>query len=1097
MGLRKPAFTKYEAVILLDGYLDALSGRLSRQASVRRVSKDLRTLAINQGISIDESYRNVNGITFQMSRMESAYQGQTISISRTKLFDEIVSLYRNNRQEYETILKEAIKMAAERSSVKENFKNYLTAKVGSQKVKSFFWCYKEIEDFCLKIHILDKPLFETTDLQSILRVQKAIENYKTFRATHRKYDIIVEAGRYYYEYIKEEHFTSPEENSLSNQVEKHTINSSDSPNNETNNNVSQNDEILENPIQIDEIDNKEMIPSKDELFIRTEQDDRLVHKYPIIYKRVFVALKALSIIQPEGVSIDRIYNHINRIGRCADIENILDNASWSMTKGETYLFSNNIELHNDLSKINSVSSLENDGKNAEVKNSTIKIIDELEENTIDFNNIGNLSFTTPIKFSYFGNVFDCNIWREIYVTFVSLLYKDNADLFRSGSTFFWNGERKIFGTESDKERMLAPKPIPGTNLYLETNLNANDIVSRIKTLLDYCHVDYKNVVLIYKRKAISSPTDQRTNTVNATKSEASVIGERLFADYLKNTLHLSGSTSRGYASAIRGCERFALEHEYSIFQIYGIDPQKARSNLNIILNDPEFISFNRDQHNRFKVAIAKYEQFLDANEEATEINDTSIADKVHNNEEYESVLEKYFSKGFRLDSAIEIKRFRKCFESIHEKQLEDSDDQIEQTIKGMSLIYENRAYLPKMMLSPEVKEKLFAFIKENFNDGKKSIYFQAIFSAFSSEFLDCHIYDADMLRIYLTQVNDGSFYVKKNSITLDPWDSATPQDEIRAYLKQSDKPVTYEELYNALPHLPKEKIRQVLGMNTEFVNNGVGCYFHQSCLRVTEEEMENISKIINSVIQEKKFISGTELYQDVKAKYPYIMDNNTEISIYGFRDAIKYRLKEQFSFNGNIISRKGEALTMQDVFADFCKSKDSFTLNELSTLAKEMGSPIYFNPVYDNSLRISETEFVSKDRAQFHIEESDDAIDRICTGKYIGIKKIQDFVVFPEAGFPWNGYLLQHFVYAYSNRYKLVHNGFNAYSFDGAIVKRNAGIDTFDDLLIDALVRSNITLSKEQALEFLQNEGYITRRRYTPIEQIIIRAKALRNHKGV
>ena len=124
MGLRKPAFTKYEAVILLDGYLDALSGRLSRQASVRRVSKDLRTLAINQGISIDESYRNVNGITFQMSRMESAYQGQTISISRTKLFDEIVSLYRNNRQEYETILKEAIKMAAERSSVKENFKNY-------------------------------------------------------------------------------------------------------------------------------------------------------------------------------------------------------------------------------------------------------------------------------------------------------------------------------------------------------------------------------------------------------------------------------------------------------------------------------------------------------------------------------------------------------------------------------------------------------------------------------------------------------------------------------------------------------------------------------------------------------------------------------------------------------------------------------------------------------------------------------------------------------------------------------------------------------------------------------------------------------------
>jgi len=1095
MGLRKSAFTKYEAVILLDGYLDALSGRLSRQASVRRVSKDLRALAINQGFPIDESYRNVNGITFQMCRMESAYQGQTVSISSTKLFDEIVTLYRDNRQEYETILKEAMKMAAERSSVEESFKIYLTAKIGPKKVKSLFWCYKEIEDFCFKIHILDKPLFETKDIQSIQRVQVAIENYKTFRATHRKYDIIVEAGRYYYEYIRDGEFTTHEKPSIDNHSSEDAINTSRLPVEKSNSTASIYKESLENSMQIDETVHQEKISSDDELMLRTEQDDRLVHKYPIIYKRVFVALQALSIILPEGVSIDRIYNHINRIGRCADIENILDNASWSMTKGDAYLFSSNIELHND--RKNSFLSLDNNVINPETKDSTVTIVNEPVENTIDFNNIVDLSFTTPVKFSYFRNSIECNIWRETFVQFVSLLYMDYANLFIPGSTYFWDGERKILGTESDREKMLAPKSIPGTNLFLETNLNANDIVSRIKTLLDYCHVDYKNVVIIYKKKAVGSKTDRETTLINPPKSELSVIGERLFASYLKNTLHLSGSTSRGYASAIRGCEKFALEHEYSIFHIYGIDPQEARSNLKKLLNDPEFISFNRDQHNRYKVAIAKYEQYLDTNEKSEKIQDTVVSDEVHNNEKYESVLEKYFSKGFRLGSSIEIKRFRKCFESIHETQLEDSDDQIEQTIKEMSLIYENRAYLPKTMLSPDIKEKLFEFIKENFNNGKKSLYFQAIFSAFASEFLDCHIYDADMLRIYLTQVNDGSFYVKKNSITLDPWDSATPQDEIREYLKQSDKPVTYEELYNALPHLPKEKIRQVLGMNAEFINNGVGCYFHQSCLHVTEEETGKISNIINSVIQEKEFISGTELYQDVKAKYPYIMDNNTQISVYGFRDAIKFRLKEQFSFNGNIISRKGEALTMQDVFADFCKSKDSFTLNELSILAKEMGSPIYFNSVYDNSLRISETQFVSKDRAQFHIDESDDAIDRFCTGKYVGMKKIQDFVVFPEAGFPWNGYLLQHFIYAYSNRYKLVHNGFNAYSFDGAIVKRNAGIDTFDDLIIDALVRSDITLGKEQALEFLQNEGYITRRRYTFIEQIIIKAKALRNHKGV
>ena len=71
--VRQIPFTKYEAALLLDAYLKVLSGELSRVDSVKNCSQLLRLMAVNEGFEIDETYRNVNGISFQMASMESAY----------------------------------------------------------------------------------------------------------------------------------------------------------------------------------------------------------------------------------------------------------------------------------------------------------------------------------------------------------------------------------------------------------------------------------------------------------------------------------------------------------------------------------------------------------------------------------------------------------------------------------------------------------------------------------------------------------------------------------------------------------------------------------------------------------------------------------------------------------------------------------------------------------------------------------------------------------------------------------------------------------------------------------------------------------------
>lgn len=55
-----------------------LDGKLSRKEAIQIVSVKLRELAKKQNVFIDDVYRNVNGITFQMHSMESAYKDYTV-----------------------------------------------------------------------------------------------------------------------------------------------------------------------------------------------------------------------------------------------------------------------------------------------------------------------------------------------------------------------------------------------------------------------------------------------------------------------------------------------------------------------------------------------------------------------------------------------------------------------------------------------------------------------------------------------------------------------------------------------------------------------------------------------------------------------------------------------------------------------------------------------------------------------------------------------------------------------------------------------------------------------------------------------------------
>lgn len=108
--IHRISWTKHEAVVLLDACIEIISNESRRTEIIQRVSNELRQMARNNGLEIDDVYRNINGIQFQMKSMESAFWGKTIVKPSTALFREVTELYKENRAGYETLLTEAKNM---------------------------------------------------------------------------------------------------------------------------------------------------------------------------------------------------------------------------------------------------------------------------------------------------------------------------------------------------------------------------------------------------------------------------------------------------------------------------------------------------------------------------------------------------------------------------------------------------------------------------------------------------------------------------------------------------------------------------------------------------------------------------------------------------------------------------------------------------------------------------------------------------------------------------------------------------------------------------------------------------------------------------
>lgn len=899
-----------EALILLNALLKVLNEGYPRKQAVEEVSATLRQRAIAKGIEIDDTFRNINGISMRMEEMRYILTNGEKGLKHfSKLFVKVIDLYKNNRTEYENLLREAKSLGEQETTFEKLYVEWLSKKVSPQKLSDFYLLYPEIETFCLKRGILRKQLFKVIDLAVIKKVVRTVEENKVFQINHkRKVRVMSEAIRYYYQFARE---------------------------------------YSESAV-------KERIPLKEEVTV-TENTE------------------------PEITEIPETSEHLS----VAEVTQLPEITKLLPKKEETL---------------------------SETVKPQIPIADNTESvivAKVDFTQTADYTFTKPISFDYFGEVHLYDVWNSLYVGVLKCLYEDYPQVIEGlKGTSITRGDTIDFCDRDYVSILRRPMEI-FNNVFAETNLSAENIVRRIKRLLDLCYVDYENLTITYRRKTV---TENQPSVDNNSR---------------QNTVYV----------------------QPTINDIKSDDTEIKKENVAII--------------------------------------------------PYKEVLKQKFAKGFRLGSGLDKRKFRRYYKEIYGKELDIQDSELEDNIRHCGIVYEEKLFVPDVMVSEEIKEKLMAFIRKAFSSGKTSVHYEALFKEFSDEFLGYYIYNADMLKAYLTAVNTGEYctgrsqIIKKGSVALSPF------DEVRQYLIESHTVVKIDELCSQLFHIPKDKVIFILGSNPQFVRNAKGEYFHANSLSLTDNELNNIAYLIETEISQHGYISGKELLEAIRTKYTDVYEEYAVFSDIGWRDALKYKLGHRYYFKGNIISSLNDTLSMSDVFADFAQRREHFTLDEVLTFAEEMGTIVYWDSLYENALRISENEFIAKNLARFQTEEIDSLLEKFCRGNYMAVGTITDFWEFPYSEYSWNNYLLECYVAYFSKKFELMHNGYNRNCVVGAIVRKQARYKDFDELVTDILSESDIALEKISALDYLVKEGYLARRSYANIEKVLIRAKAQRNGKGI
>lgn len=569
--------------------------------------------------------------------------------------------------------------------------------------------------------------------------------------------------------------------------------------------------------------------------------------------------------------------------------------------------------------------------------------------------------------------------------------------------------------------------------------------------------------------------------------------EAEFLAYLQNTAKLADKTCVSYVSSIRSAERYAIDNGYLSYSLFNEDKEKIIATASELYSDPDFISYNDNQHNRFSAAINKLLEFIGADipEKAAaslgKRHDNQITAPAEANSEIVAVLKQHYEYGFKYDSIRELMRFRQFADEMG-ITLPEEDEALKASILSSGTVIDDKVYCK----SDDMLQELQRIVDDILSSGAVVIYYESLFEN-KQEWMESHVITSpDMLKEYLQYNISGCSFSKKFMVK---GSRCSEKDAVTDELKRIWGAHPVESVYrlsDRLPYIPIGNIWRVISGNDLFVLASEGEYLFIDRFRITKDEEEDILDFVDEICKENGFASLCDV------PLGSIEEENYELTQTAIYNAIyKKVLSGKYHLNGKILTKEKSELDAVMLLKQYIKDKDECTFDEVADKVVELTGGINrqyaFQALYDDMVRVDKNRFVANRLVNFSIYEIDTVLAGFVTDNFCAIRDVTTFAMFPLCGQNWNHYLLESFCYKYSRRYSLHVIHFNDKNA-GIIAEKNFN-KKYNEMLVIALARTDVELSPEVIGQYLFNTGYMAKSKYAKLGEIAQRASELREKR--
>jgi len=456
-------------------------------------------------------------------------------------------------------------------------------------------------------------------------------------------------------------------------------------------------------------------------------------------------------------------------------------------------------------------------------------------------------------------------------------------------------------------------------------------------------------------------------------------------------------------------------------------------------------------------------------------------------EKLTDVLSAHFANGYRLSSPIELARFRSFVASDFGVEIVLPDEELKRYISACGTTYDGKVYA----VSVETKELIKEFVDDYFSDGAQAIFFAEFYAKNESWLFEASVVSEEMLTQILRRLFPQLSFTQTYFGYTDASIFAVLEGEILR-VWGDDVLRTYGQLAERLLYIPLERIKSLLGQNCDFIWSSVETFSHVSRIEITDEERQVIREAAVRECNSRGYASIADL------PFGEIEERNYGLSFTAVHNAV-YRicLSDKFDIKGKIVTRKGDTLDALTIMKNYCRTIKKCSLDDLLNYEKELTGEVHrWIPMEAGNtvlVRIDKDTYIADKFVHFDADAIDAAIELFIDGDYLPLKSFTTFGAFPHCGQTWNLFLLESYCRRFSRKFRfdtLSVNSRNA----GAIIRKSYDLD-YTEIMTDAVARADVPLKDTAVGKFLYESGFTGRSTTARVNEIIDKAKAMRERK--